>query len=222
MTRPATIDQRVAVAAAFGLSLLLALTTAWLLTDYYWYGEDLDLFVWPIASFVAVSSVAFGTTSMRAQSEGALRKAAIALAAIAVLLVLFPGGIALFAAQSKNPPVVLRSHDRLIAVALLVPTLLAILLQWRLVRWGWLAARGQTSATTWPWFTTVFGLVLALNPLGLAILGAAIKQSRTDWFASLWLMVSLTCGGVLLLLGWVEWRIRVRALGARSRAAPSG
>ena len=128
----------------------------------------------------------------------------------------FPGVVALVAAQSKNPPVVLRSHDRLIAVALLVPTLLAILLQWRLVRWGWLAARGQTAPTTWPWFTTVFGLVLALNPLGLAILGAAIKQSRTDWFASLWLMVSLTCGGVLLLLGWIEWRIRVR----RGRALP--
>ena len=211
MTQPAATDRLVVGAvAAFGFSLLLALAAAWQLIDYYWYGEDLDLFVWPIASFALVSSVVFGTTSMRARGEGALRNAAITLAAIAVMLVVFPGVVGLVAAQSKNPPVVLRSHDQLVAVALLVPMLLAILLQWRLVRWGWLVARRQTAPTAWPWFTTVFGLVLALNPLGLAILGAAIKQSRTDWFAALWLTVSLTCGGVLLLLGWTEWRIRLR------------
>jgi hypothetical protein len=211
VTRPAAADRLVVGAvAAFVFSLVLALAAAWLLTDYYWYGEDLDLLVWPIASFALVSSVVFGTTSMRAQGEGALRNAAIALAAIAVLLVVFPGVVGLVAAQSKNPPVVLRSDDRLVAAALLVPILLAVLLQWRLVRWGWLAACGQTAPTTWPWLATVFGLVLALNPLGLAILGAAIKQSRTDWFASLWLTVSLICGGVLLLLGWTEWRIRLR------------
>ena len=213
MTQPAATDRLVVGAiAAFVFSLLLALAAAWVLTDYYWYGEDLDLFVWPIASFALVSSVVFGTTGMRAHGEGALRNAAIALAAVAVLLVVFPGVVAILAAQSKNPPVVLRSHDRLVAVALLVPMLLAILLQWRLVRWGWLAARGQTAPTTWPWFTTVFGLALVLNPPGLAILGAAIKPSPTDWLASLWLMVALVCAGVLLLLGWIEWRVRVRRL----------
>jgi len=62
----------VGAVAAFVFSLLLALAAAWLLTDYYWYGEDLDLLVWPIAPFVAVSSVVFGTTSMRAQGEGAI------------------------------------------------------------------------------------------------------------------------------------------------------
>jgi hypothetical protein len=211
VTQGAATDRLVVGAvAAFVFSLLLALAAAWLLTDYYWYGEDLDLFVWPIASCALVSSVVFGTTSLRAQGEGALRVAALALAAITVLLVVFPGVVALVAAQSKNPPVVLRSHDQFITVTLLVPILLAVLLQWRPVRWGWLVARRQTAPTTWPWLTTVFGLLLALNPLGLAILGAAIKQSRTDWFASLWLMVALTSGGVLLLLGWIEWRIRVR------------
>jgi hypothetical protein len=136
-----------------------------------------------------------------------------------------PGVVALLAAQSKNPPVVLRSHDQLIAVALLVPILLAILLQWRLVRWGWLAARRQTAPSTWPWFTTVFGLVLALNPLGLEILGAAIKQSRTDWFASLWLLVALTFGAALLLIGLIEWRIRVlrtRRTDRRHGSDPAG
>ena len=211
MTQTAATDRQVVGAiAAFVFSLLLALVAAWLLADYYWYGEDFDLFVWPIASFALVSSVSFGATSLRAQSAGALRNVAIALAAIAVLFVVVPGLVGHIAAQSKNPPVVMRRHDQLVALALLVPMLLAVLLQWRLVRWGWLAARGQTAPTTWPWFTTVIGLVLALNPLGLAILGAAIKPSRTDWFASLWLMISLACGGVLLLLGSIEWRIRLR------------
>ena len=92
VTRPAATDRVVVGAvAAFVFSLLPALAAAWLLTDYYWYGEDLDLFVWPIASFALVSSVVFGTTSMRAQDEGALRHAAIALAAIAVLSWCFPG-----------------------------------------------------------------------------------------------------------------------------------
>ena len=45
---------------------------------------------------------------------------------------------------------------------------------------------------------------------GLATLGAAIKPSRTDWFASFGLLISLTCDGVLLLLGLIEWRIRLR------------
>jgi hypothetical protein len=206
----------VGAVAAFVLSLLLALAAAWLLTDYYWHGEDLDLFVWPIASFALVASVVFGATSLRAEGEGALRNAAVALAAVAVLLVVVPGVVALLARQSTNPPVVLRRHDQFIAVAVLVPLLLAVLLQWRLVRWGWLAARGQTAPTTWPWLATVLGLLLTLNPLGLAILGAAIKQSRTDWFASLWLMVSLIFGGMLLLLAWIEWRIRVRRAGRRS------
>ena len=77
------------------------------------------------------------------------------------------------------------------------------------MRWAWLAACGQTAPMTWPWLATVFALMLALNPLGLAILGAAIKQSRTDWLASLWITVCLITGGMLLLLGWIEWRIRV-------------
>jgi hypothetical protein len=59
--------------------------------------------------------------------------------------------------------------------------------------------------------------VAVLNPLGLAIFGAAFSQSVTDWFRGLWLTVALGIVAVLLPIGLLEWRIRSRRLRAREQ-----
>ena len=212
------MDRLGVLAAAFVLSLLAALGAAAQLADYYWYGEDFSLFVAPITVFLAVSVAAFGMAGGYLGRAGGLRTVALGLAVLALALTLIPGLVGEIARRSTNPPVVLRAHDRLVATAFLLPVLIAIMIQWGVVRRGWLRAHGQDHATTWPWITCVVACVAVLNPLGLAIFGAAITQSTTDWFRGLWLTVALVIAAVLVLTGLIEWRIRSRKL--RVRAAP--
>jgi hypothetical protein len=86
----------------------------------------------------------------------------------------------------------------------------------------WLQARDLDHRTAWPWITTIAACVVVLSPIGLAILDAAVTQSVTDWFRGLWLIVALAFGGVALLIGLVEWRIRRRKLNAGRTAATIG
>ena len=212
------MDQVGVLAAAFVLSLLAALGAAAQLADYYWYGEDFSLFVMPITVFAAASAAAFGVAGATVGGAGGLRNVALGLAALALALTLLPGTRRRDRAPSTNPSLVLRAHDRLIATAFLLPALIAIVIQWRLVRRGWLRARGRDHATAWPWITFIVACVVVLNPLGLAIFGSAITQSTTDWLRGLWLTVALGIAAVLVLSGLLEWRIRGRKLRARAAA----
>ena len=214
------MDQLGVLAAAFVLSLLAALGAAAQFADHYWYGEDFSLFVLPITVFAAVSVAAFGVAGTYVRDAGGLRVVALGLGAAALALTLLPGLVGEIARRSTNPDVVLRAHDRLVATAFLVPVLIAIMIQWGVVRRGRLRARGHEHATTWPWITFIIACVVVLNPLGLAVFGAAISQSTTDWFRGLWLMVALGIAAVLLLVGLLEWRIRSRKLKARAAPPP--
>jgi len=69
--------------------------------------------------------------------------------------------------------------------------------------------------TRLPWFTLVAAAVLILNPLGLEIVGSAIRYSPTDWLRDLWVLVTLSGLAVLALLGVLEAWYR----GRRARAA---
>lgn len=203
------------LAAAFALSWLAALGVAAQLADYYWYGEDFSLFVLPITAFVAASIVAYGSAGAFAGRVGLLGVVALGLAAAAVALTLLPGLVDMIARRSSNPPVVLRGHDRFVATAFLLPVLIAIAMQWFLVRRGWMRARGRDPASAWPWITFIVACVVALNPLGLAIFGAAIAYSTTDWLRELWRTVAIGVTVVLVLAALVEWLIRRRRLKAR-------
>ena len=48
------MERLLTLGGAFGLSLIVALVAAWRLVEHFWYGEDLDLFVPPLAGFVLV------------------------------------------------------------------------------------------------------------------------------------------------------------------------
>jgi hypothetical protein len=211
-------DPVMAVATAFVLSLMAAVAAVAGLVDYFWYGEDLDLLVWPVAVFVVVALAVFATTSARARDTRTLAIVAAGLAVAALALAF--GLVGVIARLSTNPPLLLGTHDRLIATGLAIPMLLAVMIQWRIVRRAWLSARGRDHATAWPWVTTFVACAVVLNPLGMQIFGAAINPSVTDWFAGLWRMVALIATGMLVVIGLIEWRIRLRKRNTARVAAP--
>jgi hypothetical protein len=195
------MERLLTLAGAFGLSLIVAFVAAWRLVEHFWYGEDLDLFVPPVAGFVLIATMAFAAADSRARDTRTLGLLALGVGIVTLLLV---------ATQSKNPEVVLRPRGGKIKAVLLIPMLLATLTQWWIVRRRWLQARGLDHRTAWPWITTIAACVVMLSPVGLAILDAAVTQSVTDWLRGLWLIVALVFGGIALLLGLIEWGIRAR------------
>jgi len=73
----------------------------------------------------------------------------------------------------------------------------------------------------WPWITTIVAALFFLNPVGLEIVGSAIRYSNLDWLRDLWVMISI--GGVLLVIaiGLAEWAIRTKISRQRSASALS-
>jgi hypothetical protein len=63
-----------------------------------------------------------------------------------------------------------------------------------------------------PWFTIALAALLALSPPGVALIGAIVRWSPTDWLKEAWLATVIGAAVVLLVLGLVEWLVR------RSRA----
>jgi hypothetical protein len=214
------MGQLLTLAGAFVLSLIVALVAAWRLVEHFWYGEDLDLFVPPVAGFVLVATMVFALADARARDSRTLGLAALGLTIAALVLVVMPFLAEYVAAQSKNPEVILRPRSGKIRIVLLIPMLLAVAAQWWFVRRRWLEARDLDHWTAWPWITTIAACVVMLSPIGLEILDAAVTQSSTDWFRGLWLIVALGFGGIVLLIGVVEWLVRRRRLNA-ARVAPS-
>jgi uncharacterized membrane protein YcjF (UPF0283 family) len=62
----------------------------------------------------------------------------------------------------------------------------------------------------WPWITTAVGGLAILNPLGLAVLSAALKQDATAWLNELWTTVAAAGAGILIVAAAVECYIRSR------------
>ena len=58
------------------------------------------------------------------------------------------------------------------------PALLAVLVQWGLVRRRWLRAAGEDDLTRWPWVATAVAGLVILNPFGLAFLQGTLQRSR--------------------------------------------
>jgi len=214
------MERLLTLAGAFGLSLVLALGTAWTLVEHFWYGEDLDLFVPPVAGFVMVATIVFAAADVRARNSRTLGLVALGLAVAVLVLVATPFLAEYVAARSKNPEVVLRPRSGKIKTVLLIPMLLAVATQWWFVRRRWLQARDLDHRTVWPWITTIAACVVTLSPIGLEILSAALAQSSTDWLRGLWLIIALMFGGIALLAGLIEWSIRARK--RRRSLAPQG
>src|SRR5204862_963390 len=107
-----------------------------------------------------------------------------------------------------------------ITLELIVPALIAVLVQWGLVRRRWRRLHGDEELTRWPWVTTAVAGLVILNPFGLAFLHGTLSRSGGDL---LWEFVATVTGGVLaalLVMAWIECYIRERMLNRRLEAPP--
>jgi hypothetical protein len=198
-----------AFVVAFTLGLAAASFAAWQLATNFRSLYEFYLIEFAIGAFAAISTLAFAAICRTSGSERALAIVALALAVAALLFSGFPPWMELVDSFSTNPfPDLARGTQ--IVLEFLVPALIAEMIIWRLALREWLKQGSGDVRTPWPWFTIAFGAALIFNPVGLDLLSSAIRQSPTDWFAGLSLMISAGAAVLLLILAWVEHALRAR------------
>jgi Na+/serine symporter len=106
-----------------------------------------------------------------------------------------------------------------VTLELLIPALLAVLVQWGLVRRRWLRAAGDEDLTRWPWVTTVVAGLVILNPIGLAVVATTLERSGSEFMWQYFAMVTAAVGGLLVVMAAIECYIRARMLRRRPAAS---
>ena len=101
-----------------------------------------------------------------------------------------------------------------------MPALLAVLVQWGLVRRRFLHATGADDLTLWPWLTTAAAGLAILNPIGLALVWMALKAPSADALKDVATTVTAAGAAVLVVMGAIECYIRGRRR-SRDRWEPS-
>jgi hypothetical protein len=211
-----------AAAAAFAgillTSLLVAQLAALSLGDFFGADSEFLLVLAAVAAFATFSLAVFAIVYARIERARMLNGAAILLALLAVAIVAMPGVIPWIASHSGNPFSV--GDDMFgIALELLVPSVLAVLVQWGLIRRRYLRIAGEDDLTLWPWVTTAVAGLVALSPYGLAFIQATLKRTTGDM---MWQFIFQVTAGVafgLIAMAAIECYIRGRLL--RRRSAPS-
>jgi hypothetical protein len=199
------------------LSLVVSLIAGLQLGDFFGSGDEFLPVLGYLLMFGTATLVIFAIGYRLAPSFRALNLLAFALAMLALAAPATPGMVHRIAEQSTNPYAV-GIERTYIKIELLVPALLAVLVQWGLIRHRWLRVRGQEELTLWPWMTTAVAGLAILNPLGLTFLTAAITHSTADL---LWQPVAIGTSGVLaalLVMAVFECYIRSRKLARRPTA----
>jgi hypothetical protein len=210
-----------AAAAAFVGILLTSLLVAELavlsLGDFFGADSEFLLVIAGVAAFATFSLIVFATVYARAQRSRALNSAAIVLALLAIAIVAVPGVIPWIAAHSGSP---FTAGDETLGTALelLVPSLLAVLVQWGLVRRRHLRVAGEDDLTLWPWVTTAVAGLVVLSPYGLAFIQATLKRTTGDLMWQFILQVTVGVGCALIVMAATECYIRARLM--RRRKAP--
>ena len=199
------------------LSLVVSLIAALQLGDFFGSGDEFVLVLGYLLVFGTAAFVIFAIGYRLAPSLRVLNLLAFALAMLALVPPATPGFVHRIAEHSTNPYTV-GIERTYIRIELLVPALIAVLVQWGLIRGRWLRAAGEEDLTLWPWLTTAVAGLVILNPLGLTFLTDTIKHSPTDL---LWQPIAIGTAGVLaalLVMAWVECYIRGRILDRRQAA----
>jgi hypothetical protein len=196
------------------LSLVVAVLAALQLGDFLRAGDLLPLLLAATAAHATLTIVVLGIGYRLAKQASQLDAVAFVLAMLAVALALWPDGLETIAAPSGNPSVA--SEPTFLALELLVPALLAILIQWGLVRQRWLRAADQEDISRWPWFSTMASCVLALNPFGLAFIWSALHAAASDSLKDFAIALVMGTAYALVVVGAIEcyirWRIQRRRL----------
>src|SRR6185369_9569650 len=201
------------------ISILVALLAALQLGDFFNASGEFGLVILGVVAFTSVSLAVFALANRVTRRAGVLTVVAVALGIVALAPLALPGLIQKIADRSHNPYTV-GVENTYITLELIVPALLAVLVQWGLVRRHWLRARGDEGLTRWPWVTTAVAGLVTLNPIGLAFLGGTLNRSSKNL---LWEFVATVTGAgfaALLVMAWVECYIRERMLNRRLGAPP--
>jgi len=188
---------------AFIVSLLAGNAAAYALAIYLRSTEEFIAVLVVLVLAALVSIVVFAVVYLLARHPRVFNHVAWGLAVLVTVLA---------ALAELSDPIFGRSP----VLELLLPSWIVILIQWGWVRrrWGRTGPPGarEMAMTRWPWIVTAVALVVVLNPGGLAVIEAALRQSVTDWFRSFWLGVTLGGAALVLVLAWVEYTIRGRRI----------
>jgi hypothetical protein len=203
-----------AFTGTFLLSLFVALLAALQLADYFGANEELILVLLVLPVFTFVCWLAFLVTNLTAKRPSAFHWIALLLALLALSPLALPAAVQTIADRSTNPFTV-GIENTAIVIELVVPALIAVLVQWGLVRRRWLRIRGEDDLSRWPWVATIVAGLVVLNPLGLDILGQAISYRASNWMRELARMIAWSGAGMLIAMALIEYYIRGRMLRRR-------
>ncbi len=202
------------------ISMLVALLAALQLGDFFNASGEFGLVILGVVAFTIVALAVFALAYRVTRRAGVLTVVAVVLGIVALAPVALPGLVQKIADRSHNPYTV-GVENTYITLELIVPALLAVLVQWGLVRRRWLRTHGDEELTRWPWVTT-------------AVAGARRSSIRSAWRFSqgtlnrsggdlLWEFVATVTGAALaalLVMAWIECYIRERMLNRRLGAPP--
>ena len=201
------------------ISMLVALLATLQLGDFFTASGEFGLVILGVVAFTILAMAVFALVYAVTRRAGVLTAVAVILAIVALAPVALPGLIQKIADRSTNPYTV-GTENTSITLELIVPALLAVLVQWGLVRRRWLRLHGDEELTRWPWVTTAAAGLVILNPFGLAFLQGTLNRSGGDL---LWEFVATVTGAglaALLVMAWIECYIRERMLSRRLEAPP--
>lgn len=204
-------------------SLLVAELAALSLGDFFGTNDEFIVVLAVVAAFATLAAIVFaivyGTVKRARPLNGvALLLGLVAIIAVAVpSLVGVPNLVSWIASFSTNPFTV-GEEEISIALELVIPAMLAVLVQWGLVRRRYLQMTGADDLALWPWITTGIATFVLLNPLGLTFVLASFKRVDLMWA----FMASATAGtvGALVVMAAVECYIRRRILRRRKTPVP--
>lgn len=195
------------------LASAAALAVAWLVAlqmiSNFRTSEELGLVLGAITADLALADAALLLVLKAIGSERALGLAALGLALATIAFASWPTWMDAVDARSTNP-FPSNHRDAQIMLEFLVPCLAGSTVLWRLLVRGLRRVQRRDPRTNWPWWTIAAGSIAALHPLGFEILGSALAQSPSDWFAGLWAIVSMVAAVVLVVIGAIEYVLRAR------------
>jgi hypothetical protein len=203
----------------FLLSLFVALLVALQLADYFAATEEFALVLMALPVFVTICLLAFIAANALARQPRVFNAVAACLALLAFMPLAFPALVKTAADRSSNP-FSIAIENTAVALEFIVPALVAVLVQWGLVRRRWLRLRGEDDLSLWPWIATVVGGLAILNPYGLDIVGQAITYTPTNWLRDMVRTIALSGAAALLAMVFLETYIRGRMLRRRATLGP--
>jgi hypothetical protein len=201
------------------MSLVVALLAIFQLVDFLDANGEILLVVSCVAIFAAVSLAVFSVAYTRVKRAQALNGVAIALALVAVIVVRATGFVGWVSAHSSVAHDAGSEHAA-VALELLLPVLLAVLVQWGLVRRRWLRATGDEDLTLWPWVTTAATGLAILNPIGLTLVSTVLRYAASGVAGSLLTTIAAAAAGAVVVTACIECYIRGRILRRRLAAHP--